>query len=61
MKIENYPATMRRVLNGKFLDVKDIYVSDFNKDIVNTVLARYYKGIEGDCSNCVVVCTNTKC
>ena len=53
--IYNYPATMRRSINGKFLSIDEIFVEDINKEIANTVLARYWKGIEADNSNCVVV------
>jgi len=56
LKCRNYPATIRRSLNGKFLSVNDISIIDINKEIANTVLARYWKGIEADNSNCVIVC-----
>ena len=54
-KCSNYPATVRRSINGKFLSVDELYIDDIGKEIANTVLARYWKGIEGDNSNCVVV------
>lgn len=49
---------MRRSINGKFLSVDEIFIEDINKEIANTVLARYWKGIEADNSNCVIVCEN---
>ena len=53
--ISNHPATIRRSINGVFLGVDCLYIDDIDKEIANTVLARYYKGLEGDNSNCVVV------
>lgn len=53
--IINYPATIKRSINGKFVSVKDMFVEDVGKDIANTIMARYYKGIESQDSNCVIV------
>ena len=54
-KIINHAATIRRSINGVFLSSDNIRISDIDKPIANTILARLYKGIEGDNSNCVVV------
>ena len=54
-KIRNHPATVRRVVSGKFLGVDGMYLQDIDKKIANTVLARYYKGLEADNSNAVLV------
>ena len=54
-KCRNCPATIRRSRDGKFLSVKDMFVEDLGKDIANTILARYYKGLEAESSNCVIV------
>jgi len=54
-KCRNHSGTIRRVINGKFCDTKDMYMVDIDKPIANTIVARYYKGIEGDYSNAVLV------
>ena len=56
----NSPATVRRSINGKFLSVDEIFITDVNKEIANTVLARYWKGIEANNSNCVIEIIETE-
>ena len=55
IKCHNYPATIRRSKDGKFLSVKDMFIEDLGKDRDNAILARYYKGLEAESSNCVIV------
>lgn len=55
MKCRNYPTTIRRVLNGKFLDMDEMYLQSVGKKIANTVCSRYWKGLEADNSNAVLV------
>ena len=43
------------MIGGKFLGVDGMYLQDIDKQIANTVLARYYKGLEADNSNAVLV------
>ena len=43
------------MIGGKFLGVDGMYLQDIDKKIANTVLARYYKGLEADNSNAVLV------
>ena len=54
-KCRNYPATIGRSLDGVFLGADSMYLKDIGKKIANTVLARYYKGFEGDNSIAVLV------
>ena len=54
-KCRNYPATIGRSLNGVFLGTDSMYLKDIGKTVANTVLSRYYKGLEGDNSNAVLV------
>ena len=52
---KQYPATVRRSIDGVFLSANEIYLDYIGKTIANTVLSRYYKGLEGDNSNAVLV------
>jgi len=52
---KQYPATIRRSMGGEFLGTESMYLENIGKKIANTVLARYYKGLEGDNSNAVLV------
>jgi hypothetical protein len=42
-------------MGGEFLGTESMYLENIGKKIANTVLARYYKGLEGDNSNAVLV------
>lgn len=52
---ENIPCTTSRVVNGKFADVDDLSLININKTESGAVVSRYYKGIEGDHSDAVIV------
>ena len=54
-KVRNHPATIGRSLNGMFLGIDEMYLKDIDKKIANAVCARYYKGLEADNSNAVLV------
>ena len=54
-KCINHPATIGRSINGTFLKVDGMYLKDIDKKIANAVVARYYKGLEADNSNAVLV------
>ena len=54
-KCSNYPCTVRKVKDGKSLSADEMYLESINKKLANTVVARYYKGLEGDNSNAVLV------
>lgn len=55
MKINNHPATIGRSIDGVFLGVEGMFLKDIDKEIANAVLSRYYKGLEADNSNAVLV------
>lgn len=54
-KCINHPATIGRSKDGVFLDMDEMYLKDIDKKIANAVVARYYKGLEADNSNAVLV------
>lgn len=49
------PATVRRSISGVFISTNEMYLGNIGKTIANAVLSRYYKGLEGDNSNAVLV------
>ena len=51
----NYPATIAKSIDGVFISAGEMYLKDIGKKVANCVVARYYKGIEGDNSNAVLV------
>lgn len=50
-----YACTVRKVKDGKFLSVNEMYLENIGKKIANTILSRYCKGLEADNSNAVLV------
>lgn len=54
---ENIPCTTSRVVNRKFADVDYLSLININKTESGAVVSRYYKGIEGDHSDAVIVAT----
>lgn len=53
--IKNFGCTVRKVIDGVFVSSDEMYIDNIGKKIANTVVSRYYKGIEGDNSNAVLV------
>ena len=53
--IKQFPATIRRSIGGAFLSANEMYLDYIGKTVANAVLSRYYKGLEGDNSNAVLV------
>ena len=51
----NLPVTVRKQKDGSFLRNSEIYIENVNKKIANSIISGYYKGIEGDNRNAVLV------
>lgn len=54
-KIENIPCQTSRISDGSFLPSKDMYIVNIGTNVGGCILARYFKGIEGNNSNAVIV------
>ena len=54
-RCKNIPITIRKVRNGKFLNSKEIFICNIGHKIANSIIAGYYKGIDGDNRNAVLV------
>ena len=51
----NIPITMGKKQNGKFLSCNDMFVKDINPNIATTIISGYYKGMDRDNANGVLV------
>lgn len=52
---EVIPCNVRRSEAGKFISVTEMSLKNIGKELANTVTARYWKGIEGDNADAVIV------
>jgi hypothetical protein len=55
VKVENIPCQTSRRSDSGFLPSKDMYIVNVGTNVGGCILARYFKGIEGDGSNAVIV------
>lgn len=51
------PARTSRSSGGVFKSSSEMSLDKIDTDVSGTILSRYYKGIEGDHSMCVIVIT----
>ena len=51
----NVPITIGKKQNGKFLSCNDMFVKDINPDIATTIISGYYKGMDRDNANGVLI------
>ena len=51
----NVPITMGKKQNGKFLSCNDMFIKDVDSDIATTIISGYYKGMDRDNANGVLV------
>lgn len=54
-EIELIPCNNCKSRDGKFLSSSEMTMKNLGKELANTVCARYYKGIEGDNADAVIV------
>ena len=55
MIIENISCTTSRVNKGEFSSSQDLKLINVGQEEAGTILSRYWKGIEGDHSNAIIV------
>lgn len=55
MIIENIPCATSRVNKGEFASSQDLKLINVGQEEAGTILSRYWKGIEGDHSNAIIV------
>lgn len=55
MIIENIPCATSRVSKGEFVSSQDLKLINVGQEEAGTILSRYWKGIEGDHSNAIIV------
>ena len=55
MIIENIPCSTSRVNKGEFTSSQDLKLINVGQEEAGTILSRYWKGIEGDHSNTIIV------
>lgn len=53
--IENIPCATSRVNKGEFASSQDLKLINVGQEEAGTILSRYWKGIEGDHSNAIIV------
>ena len=53
--LENIPCATSRVNKGEFASSQDLKLINVGQEEAGTILSRYWKGIEGDHSNAIIV------
>ena len=51
----NVPITISKKQDGRFLSCNDMFIKDIDSDIATTIISGYYKGMDRDNANGVLV------